>query len=239
MMEYWAASGKRPPLEACLAKVDDAEAVVAIIAHRYGWVPDKDNPEEKSITWLECEHAANCDGKEILAFLVDENHDDWPVKLREAYRTSAALEDGTFTPELAQEVQRNIAKLKEFKGWLDSLGFRATFTNPENLRREIEGALREWKTQPAPRKRRAPAKRARKDDPRKYLNWLREETAHIDVRGLVVASGKVHNFPIEDLYIPLTTATLERRHEKSEADELHLQLRAKVELHEALTNNRW
>ena len=39
MMEYWRAGGKRPPLDACLAKVDDADVVVVIVSHRYGWVP--------------------------------------------------------------------------------------------------------------------------------------------------------------------------------------------------------
>ena len=254
MMEYWRASGKRPPLEACLAKVADADVVVAIVAHRYGWVPDEDTDDEKSITWLECEHAANDDGKEILAFLVDEKHDDWPKELRESYRASAALEDGTFTPELAQEVQRNVAKLKEFKDWLNGLGVRATFTNPENLRREIEGALREWRTQPAPRKKRAPTKRRRKDDPRKYFNWLREETAYIDVRGLVVGSGKAHNFPIEDLFIPLTTVMAGEKTEPKSARKgsrkgrkksgdlsqhgLEAGQREPVELHQALRNDR-
>ena len=254
MMEYWPASGKRPPLDACLAKVDDAALVVAVVAYRYGWVPGEENPEEKSVTWLECEHAAH-DNKEILAFLVDEKNDNFPVKLREGYRLTAAVEDGTFTPELAQEVQRNVAKLKEFKDWLNNRRVRASFTTPENLRREVESALREWRTQPATRKKRAPAKRTRKDDPRKYFNWLREETAYIDVRGLVVGSGKAHNFPIEDLFIPLTTAMGPEkaapnrmrkdpsRRAQEELDDLSPHGlegagRKPVELHEALTNDR-
>ena len=180
MMEYWPASGKRPPLATCLAKVADADVVVAIVAHRYGWVPDEDTADEKSITWLECEHAAN-DSKEILAFLVDEKHDDWPIKLREAYRLAAAAEDGTFTPELAQQVQRNIAKLKAFKNWLNSLGVRATFTNPENLRREIEGALRNWQTfrkpkQPRPKRARKKAVKKSAPDLKLFISYRRDDT---------------------------------------------------------------
>jgi hypothetical protein len=255
MMEYWRAGGKRPPLDACLAKVDDADVVVVIVSHRYGWVPGKNNPDDKSITWLECEQAVNSDGKEVIAFLVDEKYDDWPVKMREGYRLSEAVEDGKYTPKLAQEVQRNIGKLKEFKGWLNHRRVRATFRTPENLRREIEGALREWKAQPAARKKRGTAKKTRKDDPRKYFNWLREETAYIDVRGLVVGSGKAHNFPIEDLFIPLTTAMgLEKaeaagsrknpsrrtRKELRYLDPHGLEAagRKPVELHEALTSER-
>jgi cellulose biosynthesis protein BcsQ len=43
-------------------------------------------------------------------------------------------------------------------------------------------------------------------DPAKYLETLRRETAFIDIRGLQVGTGKAYRFPIEDLYIPLTTA---------------------------------
>ena len=259
MMEYFTASGRRPPLKACLAKVDEADVLVAIVAHRYGWVPDnKRNSEGKSITWLECERAVK-KRKEVIAFLVDEKH-DWPVKLREAYRTTAALESGNFTAELGQEVQRNLAKLQEFKDWLNSLGLRKTFTTPEDLRGKIEVALGKWKPQPASRKKRAPQERAPKDDPRKYLNALREETAYIDISGLVVGSGKAHRFPIEDLFIPLTTAFQAEEPSKAArgkrpsdsrvkkaakkatkgraAKGLDAAQREAVQLHEALTNKR-
>src|SRR5437773_1023530 len=66
MMEYFPASGHKPTLEACLEKVDEAEVVVVLVAHRYGWVPDG----LKSITWLECDHARKRK-IEVLAFVVD------------------------------------------------------------------------------------------------------------------------------------------------------------------------
>jgi len=54
---YWAAGGS-PPLETCLKRVDDADVVVAIVAHRHGWTPpDQPAGEYKSITRLECERA--------------------------------------------------------------------------------------------------------------------------------------------------------------------------------------
>src|ERR1035437_2349212 len=72
MMEYFPASGHAPSLPACLEKVAEAEVVVVLVAHRYGWVPDAaENPDKKSITWLECEHAWQRTKKEVLAFLVD------------------------------------------------------------------------------------------------------------------------------------------------------------------------
>jgi hypothetical protein len=45
-------------------------------------------------------------------------------------------------------------------------------------------------------------------DPARYLDALRSRTAYIDIRGLQVGTGKAHRFPIEELYIPLSTAGL-------------------------------
>ena len=84
MMEYFPASGHAPSLDACLEKVAEAEVVVVLVAHRYGWVRDcTANPERKSITWLECEHALKVTKREVLAFLVDPKYDDWPLNWRE------------------------------------------------------------------------------------------------------------------------------------------------------------
>ena len=38
-----------------------------------------------------------------------------------------------------------------------------------------------------------------------YLKYLRQGTMHIDIRGLVTGKGKIHQFPIDELYIPLRT----------------------------------
>ena len=43
-------------------------------------------------------------------------------------------------------------------------------------------------------------------DPAPYLQALRDRTSHIDIRGLQVGSGRAPRFPIEELYIPLTTS---------------------------------
>jgi hypothetical protein len=54
-MERFPASGY-PPLNECLERVKPCDVLVVIVAHRYGWIPEK-QPEpdkKKSITWLEC-----------------------------------------------------------------------------------------------------------------------------------------------------------------------------------------
>lgn len=215
MQEYFAASGG-PPLRVCLDKVSPCDVLVVIVAHRYGWVPpDQPGGDTKSITWLECERAER-DGKKVLAFLVDKDA-KWPAELKESHRTAAAIEKGEDTPELVAEVKRNFGKLGEFKQWVDRGRTRAAFTSPDDLRAKVVTALYEWRTRhpecgdgPPP------------GDPQAYLKWLREQTATIDIRGLGVGAGKAHSFPIEDLYIPLTTAGESRPTESAEREPVQL-----------------
>ena len=42
MMEYFTPQGKRKPYPACMREVEGCDVVVAIVAHRYGWVPSRD-----------------------------------------------------------------------------------------------------------------------------------------------------------------------------------------------------
>src|SRR5271157_4114848 len=85
MMEYFPASGHAPSLQACREMVAQAEVVVVLVAHRYGWVSDDpSNPDAKSITWLECEHARQTN-KPVFAFLVDPKY-SWRKELYENYR---------------------------------------------------------------------------------------------------------------------------------------------------------
>jgi hypothetical protein len=143
-MEYFIASGQHPPLQACLEKVAASDVVVLIVAHRYGWVPpDQDGGQDKSITWLECERA-HADKKEVLAFVVDEQH-TWDDKLKENYRIAAAVSEGKATAELLAEVQRNVQRLANFKAWIDRTGVRAKFTTPEDLGWKVSESLRDWK----------------------------------------------------------------------------------------------
>ena len=240
MSEYFPASGAKP-LDECLQKVSEADPVIVVVAHRYGWVP-KDQPAKqyKSITWLECERAAE-EGKDVLAFLLDDEslEHPWPAESREEYQIAKATLEGKATVKLFQETQRNVKQLGKFKSWLNNRSIRAKFTTPEDLRGKVEAALQKWKSKPTRPRKRPRVERTGQDDPIKYLEFLREETACIDIRGLGVGSGKAHSFPIEDLYIPLTTArTIEGRKGKPKSEEVHLGLPERVELHEALTNNR-
>jgi formylglycine-generating enzyme required for sulfatase activity len=229
MTEYFAASGG-PPLSECLARVSPCDLVVALVAQRYGWVPpDHTNAGAQSITWLECEHAAK-QSKDVLVFLLDKAT-PWPIERTEAYRLTAAFNEGTFGPDLPSEVARNVTKLEDFRRWLEKGRTRATFTTPDDLRAKVVQALYVW-LEKHPEYR---PTRPRRLDPRPYLEWLRDQTATIDIRGLGVGAGKAHNFPIEDLYIPLTTPreALSREPGMEESAK-----REPMELQEALAHRR-
>jgi hypothetical protein len=233
MMEYFAATGG-PPLNECLQLVTPCRLLIVLAAHRYGWVPpDQPDGAAKSITWLECEHAVHLH-KDLLVFALHKDF-TWPAERKESYRATAAVEDGSDSPELLGEVRRNIASLKDFRQWLETGRTRATFTTPENLKTEIVLALNRWlarhpEYQPV-------EKASTPDDATLYLEWLRAQSSTIDIRGLgATGSGKANSFPIEDLYIPLTTPREPQpgRHnpEKAPAD------RQPMELEDALQHGR-
>jgi hypothetical protein len=180
---------------------------VVIVAYRYGWVP-KDQPTKKgkSITWLECEEALregeSEDGTkknkiEVLPFLVDKNY-PWPEELKEEFRITKALREGNATRKLFEAVQRDLARLADFKAWLSKDFTWDPFTTPEGLSGKITAALLKRQIGPAP---------PPPPDPERYLRLLQGRTSDIEVRGLKVGSGDVLRIPIESIYIPLT-ATL-------------------------------
>jgi len=223
MMEYFAASGAHPPLAECMRKVSGSETeratnvLVVIVAHRYGWVPDgQPGPEHKSITWLECEEAVRS-GQEVLAFLVDEKH-DWPEELKEEFLITEALRKDIGVGrlvELTKTTRRNVARLKEFKAWLNGRGIRATFTTPDSLRAEVVASLNDWLDRHPQWRETGKVAEPAGRDPTKYLRYLRDETSHIDIRGLQVGSGKATRFSIDELYIPLATTSRQPGHARA------------------------
>ena len=66
-MEDYVATDQRP-LEKCLADVEQCDLYIGIFAWRYGYVPEENNPEHKSITELEYRKAVETN-KSPLIFL--------------------------------------------------------------------------------------------------------------------------------------------------------------------------
>jgi hypothetical protein len=215
MMEYFVASGDKPPLETCLGKVSDADVLVVIVAHRYGWVPpDQPGGNYRSITWLECLEAER-EGKEILAFVVDEKQ-PWPEDKREESAIVAAIRTGNATPELLTSVQRNVAEHHKLKEWLNGRGIHGMFTTPEDLRGKVSDALRQWRIRhPRPAGRTASDRGASRKTakvtpakvavPSRYLEWLQHQCSDIELLGLDVNQGQAVR--LRNVYVPLTTAS--------------------------------
>jgi hypothetical protein len=70
-MEDYVASDTRP-INRCLEDVVKSEVYIGIFAHRYGYVPDADNPNSLSITEIEYREALKA-GKPALVFLLSDD----------------------------------------------------------------------------------------------------------------------------------------------------------------------
>ena len=80
-MEDYVATDQRP-LAKCLEDVAACDLYVGIFAHRYGYIPEHDNPDGRSITELEYRHA-QAKGKPCLVFLLDPAA-PWPATSMDA-----------------------------------------------------------------------------------------------------------------------------------------------------------
>lgn len=122
------------PVEVCERKARASDVVVCIVAHRYGFVPEKG---KGSITRREVE-AAKAAGKEVLAWIVADDH-SWTEK-----REQDLLTDPTVLADPARqaEVIDGIRALADFKAWLRGTFVCETFTTPDDLGRKIAIALK-------------------------------------------------------------------------------------------------
>jgi hypothetical protein len=137
--ETFSAQSGQPPSE-CMRMAAEADAVVCIVAHRYGYVPPRDlgGDGERSITWLEVD-AAKRAGKPVFAFLVDPNA-RW-IELKEQDRLTSE------PPEKAGEIVKAVQKLQEFKAHLERERTRNTFSNADELATLVTAALANFKPQ--------------------------------------------------------------------------------------------
>jgi hypothetical protein len=132
--------GARPetPVSVCERFASDCDALVVIVAHRYGWVPtvEQGGDGAKSITWLEVQ-AAIAAKKPVFAFLVDEAF-TWGQS-REQDRLTAVG-----SAEEAAEVWQRVRLLKEFKDLLSNGRIRQTFTTVQDLAEKVATSLGRW-----------------------------------------------------------------------------------------------
>lgn len=137
-METFSAQAGQPVAE-CTRMAEGADAVICIVAHRYGYIPPPElgGDGERSITWLEVA-AAKQAGKPVFAFLVDP----------QAPWTTAKEQDRLVDePENAAEVFAAVQKLKQFKEYLSRECLRQFFTDPNHLAAQVTAALSNFKPQ--------------------------------------------------------------------------------------------
>ncbi len=131
--------GARPdtPLAECRRLAASSDALVVIVAHRYGWVPSpaEGGDGEKSITWHEVD-AALAASRPVFAFLVDPDH-PWTL----AREQDRLVEAQTWTE--AQEITRAVWSLRRFKQALRAMT-RDLFSTPDDLASKVTSSLARW-----------------------------------------------------------------------------------------------
>ena len=202
MMEYFTASGEHPPLEGCLEAVRASDVVIVVVAHRYGWVPTIDaNRLRHSITWLECQEAI-ATGKEVIAFIVSDSA-PWDNEFRDDFELVRAVRRGELTAELADEISARVTHLGDFKRWLRSRGFCASFDSAAELSAQVTAALHGWIRGRGETGRKTSG-RNNDELSREYARVLLSRVGAISIRGLDVGGGTAHRFPIEKLFVELS-----------------------------------
>jgi tetratricopeptide (TPR) repeat protein len=138
-METFSALGGAPAPE-CMRMAAEADAVVCIVAHRYGYVPPLElgGDGERSITWLEVD-AAKRAGKPVFAFLVDPKAPWTEVKEQDRLVSE---------PEKAAEIVKAVQKLQEFKTYLGRETTRKTFASQEQLAEYVTATLANFAPRP-------------------------------------------------------------------------------------------
>lgn len=118
---YDAASGN--VRESCLGDVDACDIYVGIFAWRYGFVPDQENPDGRSLTELEYERARQL-SKPCLVFLLDEEF-PWPPA----------------HSDLHCDAQGAGARVRSLRQKLQKTHRPAFFTTPVDLAQRVTAAV--------------------------------------------------------------------------------------------------
>jgi hypothetical protein len=98
----------QPSVSWCMEQVDSVNILVVLLAHRYGWVPARDDggDGETCITWLEVKRARQSN-KIVLPYLVAEGA-SWPTNMIEGLANPAerAREDKYARHPLPRKARR-------------------------------------------------------------------------------------------------------------------------------------
>jgi hypothetical protein len=139
-METFSAQSGQPASE-CMRMAAEADAVICVVAHRYGYVPPPDlgGDGERSITWLEVD-AAKRAGKPVFAFVIDPKAPWTDIKEQDRLTSEP--------PEKTAEIVKAVQKLREFKAYLESEYTRNTFSSADELAKLVTTALANFVPKP-------------------------------------------------------------------------------------------
>jgi len=124
------------PVAECERKARESDVVVCIVAHRYGFVPEKGRG---SITRREVE-AARAAGKEVLVWIVADDYPWTEKKEQDLLTDPTVLAD----PARVTEVAAGVQALLDFKAWLRATYVCEAFTTPADLGQKIALALHKY-----------------------------------------------------------------------------------------------
>lgn len=120
----------RNSVEECYNMINDSTHCVSIIAYRRGWLPDKNNPENKSITEIEFEHAKERLKQERMGIFLPE------PPISEELRKAANHQSDSD----AKAQQAFIERIR-------NAGFYMTFKNTEILSAKVAKLVYKWVNQ--------------------------------------------------------------------------------------------
>ncbi len=132
------------PVAECERKARESDVVVCILAHRYGFVPEKGRG---SITRREVE-AARAAGKDVMVWIVADDYPWTEKKEQDLLTDPTVLAD----PARVAEVVTGMQSLVDFKAWLRTSYVCEAFTTPDDLGRKIALALSRYAQDNAPRR---------------------------------------------------------------------------------------
>jgi tetratricopeptide (TPR) repeat protein len=130
------------PVQECERLARESDVLVCIVAHRYGFVPERDRG---SITQREVE-AAKRAGKDVLVWIVADGHPWTEKKEQDLLTDPTVLGD----PARVAEVADGVAALASFKKWLRDTFVCDTFTTPDDLAKKIAVALARYSSEHTP-----------------------------------------------------------------------------------------
>jgi hypothetical protein len=134
------------PLAKCLSDVAGSDIYVGLVGWRYGYIPDRDNPEKQSITALEYAQAGTSDLPRLM-FLTD-TEAPWPDEFKDSKtgQGDKGRRISTFRADLEQSKLISHFRTPEHLAGLVSVAVQRCLVEKPPVRRSVRKRIVEAKT---------------------------------------------------------------------------------------------